>query len=27
MPADSNQLTLQLAEEFEQAGVRELLAG
>jgi len=27
MPADSNQLALQLAEEFEQAGVRELLAG
>ena len=27
MPADSSQLALQLAEEFEQAGARELLAG
>ena len=27
MPADSDQLALQLAEEFERAGARELLAG
>ena len=27
MPADSNQLALKLAEEFERAGARELLAG
>jgi len=27
MPADSNQLAQQLAEEFEQAGAKELLAG
>jgi len=26
MPADSNQLALQLAEDFEKAGAKELLA-
>jgi porphobilinogen deaminase len=27
MPTDSNQLAQQLAEEFKQAGAKELLAG